>query len=126
MESWSLAFNWGQGVDFQIRDVRVRVLSDMAWVTLKAFVDMDSGPFHVTNVFEFHNGQWYMVHHHSSVMLIDAEGEHHNMIGNFTLKSRWSFKVDVSVTVVAAAVVCSILPAFCCFVPSVLFGKPKL
>ncbi|XP_058095896.1 F-box protein SKIP8 [Magnolia sinica] len=81
MDSWELAFSWGQGIAFQIRDVRVRVLSDMAWVTLKAFVDVESGPFHVTNVFEFHNGQWYMVHHHSSVMLIDGEAEHHNIFG---------------------------------------------
>ncbi|KAH7682138.1 NTF2-like protein [Dioscorea alata] len=76
IHSWSLAFNWdhgGQGIAFQIRDVRARVLSDMAWVTMKAYVDIDSGPFHVTNIYEFHNGRWYMVHHHSSVML--GEGD---------------------------------------------------
>ncbi|KAJ0977344.1 hypothetical protein J5N97_012818 [Dioscorea zingiberensis] len=76
IDSWSLAFNWdhgGQGIAFQIRDVRARVLSDMAWITMKAYVDIDSGPFHVTNIYEFRNGQWYMVHHHSSVML--GEGD---------------------------------------------------
>lgn len=72
IESWQLAFNWDQGVDFQVRDVRARVLTDMAWVTMKTFVDMETGPFNVTNVFEFHNGRWFMVHHHSSV-LIDGE-----------------------------------------------------
>lgn len=73
MQSWQVAFNWEQGVDFQIRDVRARVLSDMAWVTMKAYViNVDSGPFSITNVFEFHNGQWYMVHHHSSPL--DAHG----------------------------------------------------
>ncbi|XP_062074595.1 F-box protein SKIP8-like [Humulus lupulus] len=71
IQSWQFAFNWDQGVNFQIRDVRARVLTDMAWVTMKTFVDVDTGPFNVTNVFEFHNGRWYMVHHHSSVM----EGE---------------------------------------------------
>jgi hypothetical protein len=46
----------------------------MAWVTMKTYVvEMDNGPFNVTNVFEFHDGRWYMVHHHSSVMIIDAE-----------------------------------------------------
>lgn len=35
--------------------------------------DMDTGSFNVTNVFEFHNGRWYMVHHHSSVMNGDVE-----------------------------------------------------
>ncbi|KAF8379721.1 hypothetical protein HHK36_029167 [Tetracentron sinense] len=81
MESWQFAFSWGQGVAFQIRDVRARVLTDMAWVTMKTFIDMETGPFHVTNVYEFHNGQWYMVHHHSSLMLIDGEVEQHNMLG---------------------------------------------
>ncbi|KAF2313467.1 hypothetical protein GH714_011137 [Hevea brasiliensis] len=69
MQSWQLAFNWDQGLDFQVRDVRARVLTDMAWVTMKTYVHMDTGPFTVTNVFEFHNGRWYMVHHHNSVML---------------------------------------------------------
>ncbi|XP_059443753.1 F-box protein SKIP8-like [Corylus avellana] len=75
IQSWQLAFNWEHGVNFQVRDVRARVLTDMAWVTMKTFIDIDSGPFNVTNVFEFHNGRWYMVHHHSSVMLMDGEVE---------------------------------------------------
>ncbi|CAI8619595.1 unnamed protein product [Vicia faba] len=68
MRGWQLVFNWDQGLNFQVRDVRARVLTDMAWVTMKTFLDMDTGPFYVTNVFEFHSGRWYMVHHHSSVM----------------------------------------------------------
>ncbi|KAG1346409.1 F-box protein SKIP8 [Cocos nucifera] len=85
VDSWAMAFNWdqggGQGVAFQIRDVRARVLSDMAWVTMNAYVDMDSGPFHMTNIYEFHNGRWYMVHHHSSVMLMDGDPGPHNLFG---------------------------------------------
>ncbi|KAG6782900.1 hypothetical protein POTOM_012326 [Populus tomentosa] len=74
IQSWQFAFNWEQGLDLQVRDVRARVLTDMAWVTMKMYVvEMDNGPFNVTNVFEFHDGRWYMVHHHSSVMIIDAE-----------------------------------------------------
>ncbi|OMO79787.1 hypothetical protein CCACVL1_13424 [Corchorus capsularis] len=57
MQSWHLAFNWEQGVDFQVRDVRARVLTDMAWVTMKTYFDMDNGAFNMTNVFEFHNGR---------------------------------------------------------------------
>ncbi|KAE9607649.1 hypothetical protein Lal_00026693 [Lupinus albus] len=79
MQSWQLVFNWEQGLNFQVRDVRVRVLTDMAWVTMKTYVDMDTGPFNITNVFEFHNGRWYMVHHHSSVM--NGEVEQHNVHG---------------------------------------------
>lgn len=75
IQSWQLAFTWEQGVNFQVRDVRARVMSEMAWVSMKTFVDMDSGPFNVTNTFEFHNGRWYMVHHHSSVMTIDGDVE---------------------------------------------------
>ncbi|XP_043716037.1 F-box protein SKIP8 [Telopea speciosissima] len=80
MESWQLAFNWA-GVAFQIRDVRARVLTDMAWVTMKAYVDVETGPFNVTNVYEFHNGQWYMVHHHGSAMFIGGGAEHQNLFG---------------------------------------------
>ncbi|TXG50728.1 hypothetical protein EZV62_023252 [Acer yangbiense] len=57
IQSWQLAFSWEQGVDFQVQDVKARVLTDMAWVTMKTYVDIDSGPFNVTNVFEFHNGR---------------------------------------------------------------------
>lgn len=82
MNSWGLLFNWGQdggqGTDFQLRDVRARVLADVAWVNMKVHVDVDPGPFHVTNVYEFHNGRWYMVHHHSSLM---ADPAPHNLFG---------------------------------------------
>lgn len=78
MESWQMAFNWEQQVGaFQVHDVRARVLTDMAWVTMKTYVAMDAGPRNVTNVFEFHDGRWHMVHHHCSVMLVDGDvGQH--------------------------------------------------
>jgi hypothetical protein len=77
MESWGMLLNWGQdggggqGIALQIRDVRVRVLGEVAWVNMKANV-----LFHVTNVYELCNGRWYMVHHHSSLM---ADPPPHNM-----------------------------------------------
>ncbi|KAK1587014.1 hypothetical protein Q3G72_008571 [Acer saccharum] len=58
IQSWQLAFSWEQGVDFQVQDVKARVLTEMAWGTMKTYIDIDSGPFNVTNVFEFHNGRW--------------------------------------------------------------------
>ena len=73
MQSWQLAFNWEQGLNTQVQDVRARILTDMAWVTMKTYVDMDTGPFNVTNIYEFHNGRWYMVHHHSCVMNGDVD-----------------------------------------------------
>ncbi|KAL0408031.1 UNVERIFIED_CONTAM: F-box protein SKIP8 [Sesamum radiatum] len=81
MESWQLAFTWDNVADFQIRDVRARVLADVAWVTMNAYVDMENGPYLMTNVYEFHNGRWYMVHHHSSAILIHGGGEQHLMQG---------------------------------------------
>ncbi|TYI66266.1 hypothetical protein E1A91_D09G211800v1 [Gossypium mustelinum] len=79
--SWHLAFNLQQGVDFHVTDVRARVLTDMAWVTMKTYVDMDNSAFNMTNVFEFHHGRWYLVHHHSSVLLTDGDMEQHNVNG---------------------------------------------
>ncbi|PWA64550.1 F-box domain, NTF2-like domain protein [Artemisia annua] len=78
LRSWQLALNWEPGVNFQVRDVRSRVLPGVAWVTMKAYVGMEHNhnnnhPMSMTNVFELHNGQWFMVHHHSSVMLADGE-----------------------------------------------------
>lgn len=82
MDSWGLLFNWGQdggqGTDFQLRDVKARVLADVAWVNMKMHVDVDPGPFHVTNVYEVRNGRWYMVHHHRSLM---ADLAPHNLFG---------------------------------------------
>ncbi|XP_020576397.1 F-box protein SKIP8-like [Phalaenopsis equestris] len=73
MNSWAAVFNWAPGVAFQIRDVRARVSSDIAWVTMKAYIDLDSDQFFMTNVFEFHEGRWLMVHHHSSIMVMDGD-----------------------------------------------------
>ncbi|KAI0496734.1 hypothetical protein KFK09_023058 [Dendrobium nobile] len=73
MNSWAAAFNWAPGVAFQIRDVRARVSGDMAWVTMKAYIDLDSDQFFMTNVYEFHEGHWYMVHHHSTIMVMDGD-----------------------------------------------------
>ncbi|XP_062213106.1 F-box protein SKIP8-like [Phragmites australis] len=85
MESWGLLFNWGQdggqGVAFQTRDVRARVLGEVAWVNMKANVGVDPVDpvvFHVTNVYEFRNSRWYMVHHHNSAM---ADPAPHNLFG---------------------------------------------
>lgn len=69
MESWELAFNWNQPYECQLSDMRVRVVGDMAWVTLKEYVNAALEPFLVTNIYEFHNGRWFMVHHHSTSIL---------------------------------------------------------
>ncbi|XP_074578463.1 F-box protein SKIP8-like [Curcuma longa] len=74
IDRWALIFSWGipgdgHGIDVQLQNVRARILEDVAWVTMDAYIDVDFGPFRVTNVYEFHDGQWFIVHHHSSVMM---------------------------------------------------------
>lgn len=73
IDSWALALNWGQGggqeIDLQIRDVRARILDGMAWVTMTTYIGVDLEAYYVTNIYEFHDGRWYMVHHQSSMML---------------------------------------------------------
>ncbi|KAJ7521740.1 hypothetical protein O6H91_19G065800 [Diphasiastrum complanatum] len=69
IQNWLLALNWSQRYDFQLQDVRVRVHGDMAWVTLKEYVNASEEPLLATNCFEFHDGQWYIVHHQSSPQL---------------------------------------------------------
>ena len=73
LASWQLAFNWEPAIDFEVREVRSRVLTGVAWVTMKAYVGVEHNPLNVTNVFEVENGQWYMVHHHSSVILANGD-----------------------------------------------------
>ncbi|CAH1451569.1 unnamed protein product [Lactuca virosa] len=80
IRSWQLAFNWELGIDFQIQDVSARVMSDMAWVTMKAYIAMDHSGLNLTNVFEFHNGHWFLVHHHSSEMMFN-DGELPPLLG---------------------------------------------
>ncbi|KAL3635764.1 F-box protein skip8 [Castilleja foliolosa] len=76
MDSWQLVFSWDHVSDFQIRNVSTRVLSNMAWVTMNAYIDIAPGPFNVTNVFEFHNGRWCMVHHHSTALFVHGGDVH--------------------------------------------------
>ncbi|KAJ7523274.1 hypothetical protein O6H91_18G044800 [Diphasiastrum complanatum] len=80
IENWRLVFNWSQRYDFQLQDVRVRVYGDMAWVTLKEYVNASEEPLLATNCFEFHGGQWYIVHHHSSPQL-EAPGADYGLFG---------------------------------------------
>ncbi|KAL1552737.1 F-box protein skip8 [Salvia divinorum] len=73
---WKREFDWENVADFHLQEVRVRVLSNMAWATMKVYLDIGTGLFNVTNVYELHNGRWYMVHHHSSNLLRHEGGGH--------------------------------------------------
>ncbi|CAM6030354.1 unnamed protein product [Sphagnum balticum] len=79
MENWKVVFNWIQHFDFSLDEVRVRVRGDVAWVTVKEFVNA-SVPLLSTNCFELHNGEWFMVHRHSSPQM-EAGGVDFGQIG---------------------------------------------
>ncbi|KAL1190702.1 F-box protein SKIP8 [Cardamine amara subsp. amara] len=69
MGRWEFCFNnWEFGFDLEARDVQLRIMNNLAWVTTFAIDGIIGSPFHVTNVFELHNGHWLMVHHHSSLI----------------------------------------------------------
>ncbi|GER41529.1 nuclear transport factor 2 family protein [Striga asiatica] len=74
IESWQVVLRWEHVANFQVGKVRIRVLSDVAWVTMSVYIDFAPGPFNVTNVYEFHNGRWCMVHHHTTALLIHGGG----------------------------------------------------
>eukprot|EP00250_Pteridium_aquilinum_P026694 c33435_g1_i1 orf=385-1188(+) len=69
MENWRTIFGWNQGFEFDLQEERARVSGNVAWVTLKEFINSSTEPLLTTNVFELHHGHWYMVHHHSSLQL---------------------------------------------------------
>lgn len=66
-----MTFGWENNGDLQIRDVRARVVADMAWVTMIGY-DVRTGPYNITNMYEKHNDRWYMVHHHISPVLLQG------------------------------------------------------
>ncbi|GBG88601.1 hypothetical protein CBR_g48131 [Chara braunii] len=81
IERWRTVFSWTERFDFVLRDVRPRVMGDVAWVTLKKFVNGSVHPILATNCFELHNKKWYIVHHHSSPQLDDRPMEEGFLIG---------------------------------------------
>ncbi|XP_042000870.1 F-box protein SKIP8-like isoform X2 [Salvia splendens] len=74
--SWQISLDRENVAAFEIQDVRVRVMSNMAWVTMKVYPDILTGLFNVTNVYELHDGRWYMVHHHCSAYVRLGGGGH--------------------------------------------------
>lgn len=75
MESWRSVLSWRQNLEFDLQEERARVFGNMAWVTVKVFINSSAEPLFTTNVYEFHDGQWYMVHHHSSPQLVRGNFE---------------------------------------------------
>ncbi|GER26798.1 F-box family protein [Striga asiatica] len=71
MTSWQMTFRRENVARYQeIQEVRARIVSGMAWVTMKAYVEMNRSPDSVTNIYELHEGRWYIVHHHISPIMV--------------------------------------------------------
>lgn len=83
MTSWERIFANTFSMRFALTDVRVEVLGSLAWVVLMENLESHSydGPSRAqvltTNVFEKRDGQWFIVHHHASPVLVpfSAPGE---------------------------------------------------
>ena len=69
MQQWRTIFSLNQRFEFELQDERVRVVGNMAWITVKEFINSSTEPLLTTNVFEYHCDHWFMVHHHSSLLL---------------------------------------------------------
>jgi ketosteroid isomerase-like protein len=78
MASWQRIFENTFSMRFTLTDMRVEVSGTLAWVVL--IEDLESqgydGPSRsqilATNLFEKHNGAWFLIHHHASPILATA------------------------------------------------------
>ena len=75
MASWERIFDNTFSMRFTLANVQVAVSASLAWVVLIEELESHgyAGPSRsqilTTNLFEKHNGQWFIVHHHASPIL---------------------------------------------------------
>ncbi|MEW6296365.1 MAG: nuclear transport factor 2 family protein [Thermodesulfobacteriota bacterium] len=78
MASWQRIFANTFSMHFTLTDLRVAVSDALAWVVLTENLESHSydGPSRAqiltTNVFEKRDGQWFIVHHHASPVLVPS------------------------------------------------------
>jgi SnoaL-like protein len=72
MESWQRIFENTLSMRFTLTSVRAQVVGDFAWVTLIENLESQQreggaeAQVLATNLFQRHEGQWFIVHHHAS------------------------------------------------------------
>ena len=72
MESWQRIFANTVTMQFTLSHVHVEVVERLAWVVLREHVESEHRDGRVatqvqaTNIFERHEGRWFLVHHHGS------------------------------------------------------------
>ena len=75
MASWKVIFENTERIRFSVRDIDVRVVGDVAWVSLTENVETGFSTHErgsvvaATNIFERRGGEWWLVMHHASPML---------------------------------------------------------
>lgn len=75
MASWKQIFEHTDRIRFSVRDIDVRVIGSMAWVTLTESVETGFSEHErgtvvaASNLYEKRDGAWFMIMHHSSPML---------------------------------------------------------
>ena len=80
-QSWVRIFTNEMVTKFSLRNVRTKVLNDIAIVLLEEEVTFVSGPLAqtrsiiATNIFEREAGEWRMIHHHGSPLASVSSGE---------------------------------------------------
>jgi len=78
-QSWEAIFKDSREMRFSIGDVDVHAEGDLAWVTCTEHLEthgydgVSHGAVEATNVFERHEGRWYVVHHHGSPLVRSPE-----------------------------------------------------
>jgi ketosteroid isomerase-like protein len=72
MESWQRIFANTLSMRFTLTEVGVEIAGDIAWVVLTEQLETQhregtaAATVQATNIFERHQGQWFLVHHHGS------------------------------------------------------------
>jgi ketosteroid isomerase-like protein len=72
MISWERIFANTDSMHFTLADVRVEVVGTLAWVVLveelesRSVAGLSRSQILATNLFEKHDGQWFIIHHHAS------------------------------------------------------------
>jgi limonene-1,2-epoxide hydrolase len=72
MISWERIFANTDSMHFTLTDVRAEVVGTLAWVVLieelesRSVAGLSRSQILATNLFEKHDGQWFIIHHHAS------------------------------------------------------------
>ncbi len=74
-DSWVMIFNNTFSMQFRLSDIMIQVAGDVAWVLCTENImnspegEGQESRVLATNLFERHNGQWLMIHHHGSPVM---------------------------------------------------------